>query len=562
MIYGLLNADLIKNKIKTYTMKTFIHKSLFFALIVMAATTSSLAQRVIKGTVYREGKPAAGVTVEAHKGGLMMTSFDGKYEVEANAKSKWLKFTFIDEIKKLNIEGNSSNIINFSFDGNIPSDNGEESEEGVNLQSMNELIKDQNRDYLNELSLYTEFYKQEDYKSALPHWKKVYNNFPKSHQNIYIQGIKMYESFIDKAKTQEEKDKFFVELMNIFDKRMKYFGNRGFVQGRKGTDWLKYKLDTESEPERAELIETHKKSYEWLSESINEQGNETETPVMVLFMQTTKALYKLGELPKETVVKNYEKCMSIINSVISENADAVKVEKEKTIQPIIESIFGTSGAADCETLVSFLTPQFQEKGDDIEFVKKMLRRLRKANCDESELFSQATEKLYELEPSAEAAFNMAHRYLKQDDAEKAKEYYKQAMNQETDRELLSTYYYEYGLFIYAKENAFSEARSYARKALEINPNYCEAQMLIGKIYVAASRSFSDDDFEKATVFWLAVDYFKRARKGEDCNIDAAQEVSTYKKYFPNKEEAFFRSLQEGQSYKVGGWINETTKVRF
>jgi hypothetical protein len=37
----------------------------------------------------------------------------------------------------------------------------------------------------------------------------------------------------------------------------------------------------------------------------------------------------------------------------------------------------------------------------------MLRRLRNAKCDETPLFAQATEQLYELEPSSEAAYNMA-----------------------------------------------------------------------------------------------------------------------------------------------------------
>ena len=228
----------------------------------------------------------------------------------------------------------------------------------------------------------------------------------------------------------------------------------------------------------------------------------------------------------------------------------------------IEDIFGKSGAADCEALVNIFTPQFAEKGADAEFVKNMLRRLRRAKCDESELYKQATEKLYELDPSAEAAFNMAHTYLKLGDLEKAKGYYKQAMAQETDQELLSTYYYEYGLFIYAKENALSEARDYARKALAINANYCEANMLIGDIYVAATRSFQGTNLEKAAVFWVVVDYYNKARRNEDCAVDASQKAASYKKYFPNKEDAFMDGLQEGKAYKVGGWINESTTVRF
>ena len=188
--------------------------------------------------------------------------------------------------------------------------------------------------------------------------------------------------------------------------------------------------------------------------------------------------------------------------------------------------------------------------------------MRRAKCDDSELYEKATERLYNIEPSAEAAFNMAHRYLKRNDFEKAKEYYIQAMDQETDQDLLATYYYEYGLFIFATDNALSEARSFAKKALAINPNLCEANMLIGNIYVEGSRSFKGTNIEKGAIFWVAVDYYNRARKGEDCMIDAAKKISDFKKHFPKKEEAFMEGLQEGATYKVEGWINETTKIRF
>jgi tetratricopeptide (TPR) repeat protein len=136
------------------------------------------------------------------------------------------------------------------------------------------------------------------------------------------------------------------------------------------------------------------------------------------------------------------------------------------------------------------------------------------------------------------------------------------MDQETDKELLSTYYYEYAYLLYAKDKNYPEARSYARKALDLRPDYCDALMLIGDIYVASRTSFGKDDFEKSTVFWVANDYYNKARRYEDCAVDAAKKASDYRKYFPNKEEAFFRSLKEGQNYNVGGWINETTKVRF
>ena len=92
------------------------HYKLLALLIVMIIAAEGICQpRVIKGTVYtREGKRAAGVIVTADKSkGKYFTSFDGMYEINANIKSKWIKFTFPDKEEKLNIEGITRDVIDF-----------------------------------------------------------------------------------------------------------------------------------------------------------------------------------------------------------------------------------------------------------------------------------------------------------------------------------------------------------------------------------------------------------------------------------------------------------------
>ena len=548
-------------------MKTLSRISFLFALIVLAAVNSVMAQRIIKGTVYMDGKPAAGVTVEANKGSSMMTSFDGKYEVTADAKSKYLSFTFINETKKFNLVDASINEIDFAFTGVIPgadSGEGEVASGEIILKSAEELLKEQDKEFMNQLSLYSEFYKQGDYESALPHWKVLFEKYPKSTSNIYIHGAKIFEYLIEGSKTDADREKYLTQYMKGYDQRIKYFGGEGYVLGRKGTTWLKYNLDTAriTPLEGDALKEVMLKGYEWLNKSVDMQKAETELPVFLLLMQTTRSLFKLSSLSKETVVNNYEKCNTYLNEIIAKSTDKEKVASAKEIQPYIESLFSTSGAADCETLVGIFTPQFEAKNNDIEFIKSLLRRLRQAKCEESELIEKATIRLYELEPSAEAAFNMARGYVKKDDMEMAKKYYEQAISQEKDPKLLATYYYERGLLLYIKQNAYQEARDMARKAISLDPDLCDAYMLIGDIYVASSRNFDGTNLEKQAIFWVATDYYAKARRGDDCAADAANKASDYRKYFPNKEDAFMEGLQAGQSYKVQGWINETTTVRF
>ena len=164
-------------------MKPLFSKTILLTVALVAMTSlASIAQRVIKGTVYRGGEPAAGVTVEAHKSNdTYMTSFDGKYEIEASDKSKYLKFTFIDDSRKLDIEGNTSNSIDFSFDGELPAKGATPTVAGgIDLRTSQELIKAKDRDFMNNLSMYDQFYKQDDYKSALAPWRKVYSKYPKA----------------------------------------------------------------------------------------------------------------------------------------------------------------------------------------------------------------------------------------------------------------------------------------------------------------------------------------------------------------------------------------------
>jgi tetratricopeptide (TPR) repeat protein len=548
-------------------MKALSRVTFLFALIVLTAVYGTMAQRVIKGTVYMDGKPAAGVTVEAHKGSSMMTSFDGKYEVTADPKSKYLKFTFINESKKFDLNENSVGVIDFAFTGVIPGAEGTLTETvsgDVVLKTAEELLNEQDKDFMNQLSLYSEFYKQGDYNSAFPHWEVLKNKYPKSTSNIYIHGTKIYESLIENAKTDAERDKYLDEMMKLGDQRIKYFGGKGFVLGRKGTSWLKYKLDEKRQvPLEGDALKSALQTgYDWLNASVDMEKAGSELPIFLLLMQTSRSLFKMDAMQKEVVVNNYDKCTTLLNEIKVKTTDKQKLKEINDIQSYIETLFSTSGAADCETLIRVFTPQFETKNSDIDFIKSMLRRLRQAKCDNAELVEKATIRLYDLEPSAEAAFNMARGYVKKDNLELAKKYYDQAISQEKDPKLLASYYYERGLLLYIKQNAFQEAREMARKAIALDPDLCDAYMLIGDVYVASSRTFEGTGIEKAAIFWVACDYYTKARRGDDCAADAATKVSDYRKYFPNKEDAFMEGLQAGQSYKVEGWINETTTVRF
>jgi hypothetical protein len=57
--------------------------------------------------------------------------------------------------------------------------------------------------------------------------------------------------------------------------------------------------------------------------------------------------------------------------------------------------------------------------------------------------------------------------------------------------------------------------------------------------------------------------FQKAKNVDaSCAGDANKLIATYKQYFPSKEDVFFhKELNEGQPFRVGGWINKSTICR-
>ncbi|MGF7139940.1 hypothetical protein [Roseimarinus sediminis] len=522
-------------------------------VLLLFMSVSTFAQRKITGVVYNNGEPAAGILVEAHKSNdSYYTSFDGKYEIEVSPKSKYIRFTFLDESKKLDIEENSSDVINFSLDGGEIPEAGDDA--GAILKTLEQLQKDRDMDFLNNYSLYREFFKQDDYRSALPHWRLVYRTYPKSTEQIYIDGLKMMESAMDHAMSTSNKQAYLDTMMMIYDKRMKHMNNVGELMGRKAAKYLEtvLKLDISED----EFIKDIKTGFGFAEKSIKESGLKTEPAVLVLYMQSSRRLYSFNEFDQAAVLGHYQEVMQILEEQLK-NEDQ-KAKAEQAI-PLIESIIESSGALNCDAMVDLYEPKFKENPNDVEQIKKMLRMFTKNDCD-NQLMVKMSEKLYQLEPSAEAAFNMARQFLKKEDYTKAFEYYEEAYNSATDNNAKATYYYEAaGLAL--QQGMLTKARDLAKQAVAVKSDYCEVYMLLGEIYAQASKTYSEEDFEKSTVFWLAVDYFNKAARYDNCKSDATSKANFYTNYFPTKEDIFYYGLTEGNNHRISGWINETTTVR-
>ena len=540
-------------------MKRILLKTItLLALLVVMLSLNTWAQRVITGTVYREGKLAAGVTVEAHKSSeSYMTSYNGKYTINADPKTKYLKFTFAGDSRKVDIEGKQGDVFDFSFDGIIPQKE-EDPNAAVILKPDQELIKDNDRIFITNLSLYDQAYRQNDYKTALTGWRVLYRTYPQSTKNIYLHGCNMFETRFNQSTSWVEKDYYIDSIMNVYDKRIKYFGEKGFVRGRQGVDYLKLKKENENWT-NDQLKAILKKGYAYLDESVKEQGDKSEAPVLVVYLQATCNLFKMGELSKEKVLENYKLASGILDKyLVSSPRETMYIDSKEAI----DKFFETSGVVDCSVLKNLYEPKFNELSANTGALKKLLRLLERQECTDGELFARASEKLYGLEPSAESSFYMGRTFMKRNDVAKGKTYYMQAIASEKDALLISKYYYELGIYTFAANQNCQEAANYLRQSLVNDPNNAKALLLFGDVFAAYSKYYGEKEIDHLSLFWLAVDYYNKAKKIDPgLAAKANEKIATCTQQFPSGETLFLEKLKEEQPFKIGSWINETTTIR-
>ncbi|KPL13448.1 MAG: hypothetical protein AMS26_14435 [Bacteroides sp. SM23_62] len=404
---------------------------------------------------------------------------------------------------------------------------------------------------IKNLSLYREYVKHGNYDFALGPWRIVFEECPQSTKNIYIDGVKMFNDFIDNEKDPDRKALLMDSLRIIYDQRIKYYKQRGSVLGRKAVDILRH-LEYRADPDIQE------ETYAYLQESISILKNKSSVAVVATFTKTSFELFKNERLTDLQVIENYALATDILDYQLEQKPG------DETILQVKEATdynFIASGAATCESLISYFQPRWEEKKGEIDYLRRAVSFLGALECESEPFYALAAETLYEKEPSAEAAYGLARLFLGKEEFEKAITYYQEAINSQEDPVKKSEYLYQLGYITNAHLKQPQKARTYALEAISLKPEWGEPYILIGDAYAGSKDCFTDE-FEKTTIYWAAVDKFIKAKSVDAAVAEKANErISTYKNYFPDIETIFFYSLKEGDDYTVGCWINETTTVR-
>ena len=423
----------------------------------------------------------------------------------------------------------------------------------ISAQNPNDKYGPNSAECLKFISYYEEYYKQKNYDSALPNWRKAYELCPvTSRYKILQDGTNLMRYLIKKNELNPAyKEKLVDSLMVIYQKRIDYWPKyKKSSLNYYATDMYNYMQDNPEE------------LFKGPTSVVNELGAETDMKTFPIYMKVACDLYKDNKLEPEKVISIYEDLIKYMGSVNIEGNEIKKKLVEKTVADV-EGLFIGSQVASCDNLIALFTPRYEANPQDLDLAKTIAGMMAKTDgCTDNDLFVNVMITWYNLEPSASAAYMLYKLNSSRGDIDKAVEYLEQAIaSEETDADTDAGYYFELAALSFKNGNN-ARAIQAAEKAIEASDIVDgKAYMLMGTIW--GGIVCPGNEIEQRAKYWVATDYMNKAKNADpalaaDCN----NYINQYKVYFPQTAEAFMYDVTDGQSYTVScGGMRATTTVR-
>ena len=399
-----------------------------------------------------------------------------------------------------------------------------------------------------------------NFKDAYLPWKEVLKDCPTLRYYTYTDGIKILTSFLNDIKDRNSADykKYFDELMEVFDLRIKYTPDFmhlkgtpsvGDVLGNKAINYIAY----------APNIDVNQ-AYTWLKESLETEKGGSKGPILHYFLDMSLNKLKADPNHKEQFIQDYLTDSEYADAAIAAEDDAKKKAALQQVKDNLVAMFINSGTADCESLQGIYGPKIEANQSDSTYLKKAISILKMMKCTESEAYFQASYYMYKINPTADAAVGCGYQAYKKGDYDTAVKYFDEAINLETDNAKKAEMAYAAAAAMFGAKK-WSQVRSYCYKALGFNENFGNAYILLAQAYGSNPR-WSDEPALNKCTYYVVLDKLQRAKSVDPSVADQANElIRTYSAHVPEIKDLFMLGYKAGDRITVEGWIGESTTIR-
>lgn len=419
-------------------------------------------------------------------------------------------------------------------------------------------------------SLFIEPAKAKNYEAALKNYDNVVKECPAYSMATYQYAVKMFEYFIEKGDKSRIAD-----LEQAYKYRMQYYPSKTKV-GDVLSDIAQIKFDYG--------IGTKREQFKAFDEAFKKDPDNFTSPKGIYtYFSLAVDLQSTGEMNLQEVFDLYDVVTEKIEKEeidlalkltqltdkqdagekLSSKDEALLLGYETNVVSygkVKGSVDGKLGQlADCPNLIPLYNKDFDQKKNDIEWIKGAASRLSEKDCTSDPLFIKLAEQYDKISPSADTKLYLGQLEQEKGNRTKAIAYFQESAERQTDTRKSARIYFRIAEE-YRKSGNSGQARSYFLKAVEKQPSMGRAYLKIANMYAASADNCGNTVFEKRAIYWKAAEMADKAARVDGSIADNARETaSSYRQRAPSKSDIFDAGMA-GKTITFNCWVGGSVKV--
>ncbi len=419
-------------------------------------------------------------------------------------------------------------------------------------------------------NLFRADFKSKNYDKAYDAWLWTFENCPKLSINIYKNGLTMAEDKFEKA-SETEKVAVRKLIERIYVQRLEYFPD-----DKPAKMYSEYAMFmNEAGCPETKVFGLLQKSYD-----INPQ----KMGVKAIFKYFEGVIERNKDTNIQGIFDMHDNLLDAVNKKIdlfSKEVDKLREVEESgeeltKRQTYLKKAYSTNlkglgkvegglGAmlekyATCDRLIPLYEKDFNANSNNVVWLKRSVSRLYNKGCTNGTFYDKMVEKYVNADPSSDAYVFYAGMLMKKGNETKALDYFKRAVDLETDNYKKAKYLYTIAQMMKNK-GRFGEARSYAYRAVEARPSLGKAYLLVASMYAKSAKSCGTDVFGTRMVYQAALAKARRAKAIDPSIASIAQKhINSYASKAPSTEDVFNEGKQSGSLHRIGCWIGESVRI--
>ncbi len=390
---------------------------------------------------------------------------------------------------------------------------------------------------------YTDELKAGNYSVAAKELRWLLNNTPELSKSIYQNGAKIYEALALESADETVKLAYVDTLMQMYDLRIKYFGEEATVMDYKAySAYLYWKGEVKK---LEELYEIFAKTYELNGQDIMDVNT-------VGYMDVIRRLKKVKptSLDDDQILTIYGDLFAAVEYQKSLGKNLKRLE---TIQDNLDKLLAATVNVDCEFIDTKLKPKFYQDTTDLKLAKKIFQLQLSAKCSDTPLFLEVAKEIHRQEPTYGLAKIIAVKSMGNKDWNTAITYLNEGLNLARDDMDKSEMNMDLGV-TYKALGELYKARTHFLESASLDPTNKKAYEQVGLMYFQSFEGCKQgkNPVVDRGVFIAAYDMFKKAGNTEL--------METAREQFPTKEQVFTYTMSIGDPLEVDCWINSTVSI--